>query len=114
MKKIPKLVQKALRLLKRDKKGKKIHPGQEFNSGNCPVACVYGVDAVSAWGTGKFDTSFELGFKDRLILRSKGWNKKIYESFLGWHDEPIEVKGRTIFRNRTHVLKTLGGKKNAA
>lgn len=110
MKKIPKSVQKALRLLKRDFKGKRINRHVNvWSVSNCPLACVYKLEAVPIWDDG----SFGLRGSDKRFLLSKGWNKTTYESFIKWHDKDETTKGVTRFKNREHILKILGGKKNA-
>ena len=108
---IPKPVKRALFLLKRDAKGKNIGKDEyEFTSETCPIALVYNIKAIPVWK--------RVDYGHKQILSDKGWTKIVYEAFISWHDSkktretvngPVES-----FPNREYVLKTIGGKRNAA
>jgi hypothetical protein len=49
-----------------------------YQETNCPIAKAYGVKAYNAWK--------DLSDKDRKILESKKWTRRIYENFLIWYD----------------------------
>ena len=105
MREVPKTVQIALQLLKRDAGGKSAGVyGHIFGNRSCPIAKIYGVVATGCWSG--------LSKSNLTKLKSFGWAAEIYTGFVNWHDkEHVSVSGKRDFPNRKYILEFLGGKK---
>ena len=97
--KIPKLAKEGIRLLRRDI-NKNVIGYNPFNFGmfNCPIGRTYNVVADPQWDN--------LSKKCQKKLIKFGWNKKIYEIFISWHDGIKNIERLSLlYPNREFILK---------